>query len=298
MLLYTEKMHEKYLGDNMELANRIAQKAFPQATSFRAIDDGQENLVIVIDESQIIRFPRSEEIWSRSMTERRILQKLSSSDMPIPKLIRISEDPAYIIVAYLRGRQILSKELRALPTSALEQIGSNIATFAFEFHEQLTLEEFEPLIQPPTWSYDEYLKRVLLDKTNENPRIDALCKEYYHKWLEKPAGGKKVVVHDDLHLGNLLFDKEYHLSGVLDFGAVCIGTAEQELRQTYRLGEVGFEAAASTYEQLSKKPFDREAAKLWTVTQELATYCREDSELVHERARENLNFWFPGTFET
>jgi aminoglycoside phosphotransferase (APT) family kinase protein len=290
-------MHEKYFGNNLEVAKQITKQAFPLAGSLRTINDGQENLVVVLDESFVMRFPRSEEIWNRSITERRVLERLRTSDMPIPHLTRVSEDPAYIIVSYLHGHQILSKELRSLPTSILEQIGKSIAAFAFEFHERLTLDEFQSLIHPPTWSYDDYLKRVLFEKTDKNPHIDAFAKTYYHKWQNRRQTSEKVIVHDDLHLGNLLFDEKYRLSGVLDFGAVCVGTPEQDLRQTYRLGQAGFEAAAATYEKLSGRPFDREMAKLWTVTQELATYCREDSEPVHERARENLNFWFPEVFE-
>lgn len=286
-------MHEKYLGNDIEAATQVVRSLYG-ASPLRVINDGQENLVIIVDESLIVRFPRSEEVWLRGVTERRVLEQLHSLLLPIPKLMAVSDNPAYIIVSYLRGHQILTKELRSLPISSLERIGETIAAFAFELHKNLALEEFRPLIQPPSWSYDDYLKRVLFDKTNENPRIDALAKEYYQKWLQREIKGKEVVVHDDLHLGNLLFDDSFGLSGVLDFGAVCTGTAEQELRQTYRLGKAGFEAAASTYEKLSGKPFDRDLAKLWTITQELASYCREASEAVHERARENLDFWFPG----
>lgn len=132
---------------------------------------------------------------------------------------------------------------------------------------------------------------MLLDRRDPNPKIDALAKHYYRAWLNKKQS-KQLVIHDDLHVGNLLFDNNYNIN-VLDFGAVCIGTAEQELRHAYRLGDEALESAASTYEALSRRPFDRETAKLWTVTQELGAYCRENSGLAHERALENLQFWFP-----
>ena len=285
-------MHKRYLGNDSKAATDVVRSLY-DTSSLSVVGDGQENLVIIVDESLIVRFPRSEEVWLRGVTERRVLQRLGSLPLPVPKLMEISDDPAYIIVSYLHGHQILSEELRSLPAPTLERVGETIAAFAFELHRNLSLKEFRPLIRPPFWSYDDYLKRVLFDKTNENPRIDALAKEYYHKWSQRKIRGKEVVVHDDLHLGNLLFDDSSELSGVLDFGAVCIGTAEQELRQTYRLGDAGFEAAASTYERLSGEPFDRALAKLWTITQELATYCRDDSKAVHARAAENLRFWFP-----
>lgn len=290
-------MYKKFLGNNLSLALSVARQEYSHASSLRTLTDGQENLVIVADNSIVIRFPRSEEIWHRSITERRVLERLSGmSELPVPRLVRVSEDPAFIVTAFLHGQQLSTSQLRSLPSATLEQIGKNIAEFAYTFHTMLRVEEFQPLIQPPSWSYDEYLRRVLYDRADENPRVDALAKKYYQKWLDRKTSSHKVVIHDDLHMGNLLFDDKFHISGVLDFGAVCIGTAEQDLRQTYRLGEAGFEAAASTYEKLSGQPFDRETAKLWTVTQELAAYCREDTEAIHERAKENLSFWFSTLF--
>jgi len=287
---------QTYLGNYPKEAVDVARGQFPNA-SLRTIDEGQENLVIVVDGSLTVRFPRTEEVWQRGTIERHVLERLASSDMPIPKLIKISDDPAFIVATFLEGQQITTEQLRSLPATTLEIIGKSIAQFAFAFHTALAVEEFKPLIQPPSWSYDDYLKRVLYDKTHENPRVDALAKEYYQKWLDREISPHEVVVHDDLHMGNLLFDEDFNVNGVLDFGAVCIGMAEQDLRQTYRLGEAGFEAAASTYEKLSGRPFNRETAKAWTITQELGAYCRDDTKAVHERARENLNFWFPGIFQ-
>lgn len=290
-------MQEKYLGNNIDRAMDIARHFFSDASSFHPIDDGQENLIIVVDNKFVIRFPRSKEIWERGVTERRVLERLASVvDMPVPRLLEVSDDPAFIATTYLHGNQLSAEQLRSLPEDSLELIGKNIAEFAFMLHEKLSVQEFEPLIQPPTWSYDGYLKRELFKKTNENPRVDALAKEYYQRWITKRSGEHKAVIHDDLHMGNLLFDDGFGISGVLDFGAICIGTPEQELRQTYRLGEAGFEAAISTYEILSGQSLDRELAKLWTITQELASYCRDDTAAVHKRAQENLQFWFPELF--
>ncbi len=290
-------MQTLYLGNSPEQALEVSRSLYPSAASLTVIDEGQENLIIVIDHELLMRFPRSEEIWQRGKAEREALRLLASLPMvPVPHLTRISEEPAYVVATYLHGKQITTTELRSLPVEVLERIGSEIATFAYSLHTQLPVKTFQPLIEPPSWSYDDYLKRVLYDRQDPDPRIDALAKEYFHKWQAKHTPSRKVVAHDDLHMGNLLFDDTYHLTGVLDFGAICIGTAEQDLRQTFRLGEAGFEAAIATYEQLSGKELDRETAKLWTITQELASYCREDSDTVHERARENLQFWFPEIF--
>jgi len=285
-------MKTQYLGNSPDAALQIAKQLYPKSYEFSILHDGQENLVIVVDNAYSIRFPRSKTVWRQGLSERAVLGELSGTELPIPQLLSISEEPAYIITSYLKGNHLDATQVRQAPEHIQRRIGEELARFAYTFHTDLPVEIIRPLLTPPSWSYDDYLKRELQKKTNANPTIDALAKRYYDAWIhaEKP---KEVIVHDDLHTGNILFDDAYHLVGVLDFGAVCLGSPEQDLRQTYRLGDEIFEAAASTYEQLSGQPFNRELAKLWTITQELASYCREDSETVHKRAFDNLRFWFP-----
>jgi aminoglycoside phosphotransferase (APT) family kinase protein len=295
--MYTVTMHETYLGNDAAAALNIVAELYDSDVTTRVITDGHENLIIAVDETYVVRFPRTEEVWKSSKKERYVIEKLSRhAAMPISRLLKTSESPAYIITTYLKGDQITTKQIRSLPEDILQNIGKQIATFAYTFHTTIPIDEFRPFFTPPTWSYDDYLKRVLFDRQDPNPKVDALAKTYYHKWLDTKKA-KDIVVHDDLHTGNLLFDDRYHLTGVLDFGATCIGSAEQELRQAYRFGDAALEAAALTYEQLSGRPFDQETAKLWTITQELGAYCREDTDVVHERARENLHFWFPDIWQ-
>jgi aminoglycoside phosphotransferase (APT) family kinase protein len=107
-------------------------------------------------------------------------------------------------------------------------------------------------------------------------------------------------VHDDLHIHNLLFQDNV-LSGVVDFGAICIGTAEQEMRQVYRLSEAALIAAIKTYNSLAHTELNSETCKIWATTQELATYARElkvnrTDHAAFKRANEHLALWFPGVF--
>lgn len=285
-------MQSLYLGNDSQAATAIVQKLYPNEARFDVIDEGQENLIIVVGQLYTVRFPRNEEVWQRGLAERNVLEELSSSSLPVPKLIAISENPAYIQTTYLRGNHLDPDQIRTASKEVQQQISEEMARFAYTIHRALPRRTIEPLLVPPTWSYDDYLKRVLFDRIDPNPKIDELAKRYYQAWLDRKVI-KEIIVHDDLHTGNLLFDDDYHLVGVLDFGAVCIGSPEQELRQTYRLGDEVFETAATVYEKLSGKSFNREMAKLWTITQELASYCREDSDEVHRRAFNNLRFWFP-----
>ena len=286
-------MSKKYLGNKSKEALVVARSVYGAGAKLRVIDDGYENLIIVVDEKELMRFPRCEQVWLASKAERYVLQSLSSRvDMPIAQLIEISEKPAFLRMTFLKGEHLTTEQIRSLSSEDLQKIGGQMAEFAYRLHSSMGVDSFRPYQTVHSWSYDEYLKRVLDKRIDPNPNVDALAKKYYQAWLDK-KDNKKYVIHDDLHTGNLLFNEDVDLVGVLDFGAVCIGSAEQELRQVYRLGEEALEAAALTYEKLSGEVFNRDLAKLWVVTQELAAYCREKSGLAHDRAAENLLFWFP-----
>lgn len=290
-------MSRRFLGNDVDGATATARSIFGDHAQLRVIHDGYENLIVVADEKDLVRFPRSEEVWLSSQAERYVLQTLSTrSDMPVAKIIDISENPAFVRMTFLTGNHLTTEQIRSMPVNNLRKIGTEMAEFAYRLHSGIDVDNFRPYETIHSWSYDDYLKRVLYDRKDPNQRIDELAKRYYQEWLNKDSI-KKYVVHDDLHTGNLLFDKKLKLVGVLDFGAVCIGSAEQDLRQVYRFGNDALEAAALTYEGLSGEPFNRELAKLWVVTQELAAYCREEKGVAHDRAAENLEFWFPGIFD-
>jgi aminoglycoside phosphotransferase (APT) family kinase protein len=208
-------MHEKYLGNTPETALAVVTSLYGQSSRRRIVDEGYENLIIIVDESYVVRFPRTEEVWNNSEVERYILQKLvTTADMPIPKLLQISEDPAYLVMTYLTGHQVTTKQLRSLPATTLEEMGREIATFAHKLHTRLSVDETRLHITPPSWSYDEYLQRVLIARQDPNPKLDTLAKKYYELWKQRKKTSE-VVVHDDLHKNCVR----------------CIGSATRPLKQ-------------------------------------------------------------------
>lgn len=282
-----------YLGNDLDASLEIIRQIYGGDVNTHVVSDGYENLIVIVDGKQVVRFPRSEEIWHKGEGERYVLQHLSDHPtMPIPKVIRISAEPAYMILTYLPGRHITVDEMMQLTTAQQRTIGRELAEFAYTLHTALTIDTTRPHITAPDWSYDGYLRRVLIETGSKNTAVDLLAKQYYDRWLHRKKT-PEYVLHDDMHIANTLFDGDDNLVGVLDFGDLSIGTAEQELRHAYWFGDEALEAAAATYERLSGLPFDRETSKVWKVTQELAAYCRDDTTVSHERARKNLRRWFP-----
>ena len=107
-----------------------------------------------------------------------------------------------------------------------------------------------------------------------------------------------VVVHDDLHTENMMFNDDDILTGVLDFGDTNVGTPEQELRQLYRISEDIMLTAVQEYQRLSGRYLNVEAIKIWSIMKELADYsgklaAKDMGHRAFKRASRNLNIWIP-----
>lgn len=272
-------------------AMAYVKQLYGSESTIDVIDTGYENIIFVVNNEYSVRFPRTLEIWNRGIVERTVLAMLTNGPIPIPEIISTSDNPAHVVTKYIHGKPVSAENIRSLPVAVKANIGASIAEFAYFLHDTVDVSTIKTLLPEQKDTYGDYLKRVLIDRVDPDAKIDALAKKYYELWVEMPKK-KEVVVHDDLHTGNLLFDDKYNLVGVLDFGAICIGSPEQDLRQTYRLGDNVLNAAANKYKALSGRDIDIEIAKIWTITQELGAYCREESGIARERAKQNLEFWF------
>jgi aminoglycoside phosphotransferase (APT) family kinase protein len=282
---------------------RITNTLYPEAQSVRHIEHGSENHIVVIDDRYVVRFPRTEEVWKRTKLEQFVLSNLN---VPVtPKTIQYSNSPAYLVQTFLPGEHLSEEEFRQLPIATQQSIGSQIAEFAYSLHSALDVDEFRDeyaklIAQNSDGSYGDHLREMLHDYTFPTEAQDEIAKQYFKAWSTiRPS--KSVVVHDDLHIHNLLI-RGGQLSGVVDFGAICIGTAEQELRQVYRLSDEALISAVKTYNLLAHTDLDIEVARIWATTQELATYARglqanHTSSAAFERAHDHLVLWFPGVFK-
>lgn len=298
-------MHHKpqLIGNDQPEIMRIVNEQYPNALSVRHIGHGYENHIIIVDDKYVMRFPRSQEIWQRVKLERFVLSKLKSA--LVPKITEFNNAPPYLVQTFLPGNHISENKFRKLPLDVQQNIGSQIAEFAYNLHSSIDVKEFaaerDRLIPPSDngGSYDDHLKEMLHDFAFPTAKQDELAKRYFLSW-RSISPSKPLVVHDDLHIHNLLF-QDNKLSGVVDFGAICIGTAEQEMRQVYRLSEAALIAAIKTYNNLAHTKLDPETSRIWATTQELATYARElklnrTDQAAFKRANEHLTLWFPGVF--
>lgn len=289
---------------HIDIAKKIVSDLYPDANHVQYVEHGYDNLVVLVDETYALRFPRNQRAYVRGQYEKRILAQLDSvSGVEIPKVLSEHSDPPYFITTFLHGKHLSATDINNLSVAQQEEIGRQIARFIYAMHTKCLVTDVAALrkelgldlMAEEPW--ENCFEAALQNKTLPNPTQDALAKKYFLLWKSLTTKSSVVVLHDDLHVDNLLF-QDNKLSAVLDFGDTNIGIPEQDFRQLYRINDLILTAAIVLYEQLSGRKLDIEAAKIWAITQELAAYSEElfsnnRSESRFARATGNLNRWLP-----
>lgn len=279
------------------------QTIYPVAKQITLVEHGYDNIVGLVDETYAVRFPRNAEAYRRSQYEKSVLQSINQpQELEIPKVLDEHSNPPCLITNFLRGAHLSSKELNDLTPPEQERFARDIARFAYTLHKSLSVDEvrgfrekFEIHKLDEYWGV--YFKKHLSRPDLPNPVQNELVKQYYEEWQKHETQEGSVVIHDDLHADNLLFENGV-LTGVLDFGDTSIGVPEQELRQLYRINETILKAAIETYSQLSGLELSFEGARAWAIVQELGSYVDRLSAASKNhpsfiRACDNLNKWLP-----
>lgn len=262
---------------NIQQAINIANQLYPNS-SIELVDHGYNNIVILVDDQFTIKFPRDSEAELNNRYEAKILPYFENINyVQIPKVIRQNQEPTYTIYIQVLGSTLSKKDLADLPNESAAELGEEIASLAYDLHNAI---EPSKLLQikkeldfdPNCLAWPTYLKKALYNCSNLSPTQNKLAQEYYAKWQNLDKNTNKIVIHDDLHKNNLLTINN-HLSGVIDFGDMTVGNAEQELRLILSLNDNVYKACVAKYEALSGQKLNQDAIFIWAVVQELSKYA-------------------------
>jgi aminoglycoside phosphotransferase (APT) family kinase protein len=290
---------------DVERARQIVGELYPDVQQIEVVEHGNDNIVALVDSKCAIRFPRNEHAYVRNLYEREILPKLDDiTVVSVPKLIASSDAPPYLETSFILGRHCSPEDVDAFTVEHQRAFGATVGTFAYQLHTSVPVadeiafraradfgEQFDD-------SWAGYFERVVLGGHFASTEQAAIARDYYYRWkAHSDVDRPQVVVHDDLHIDNMLFS-DHQLVGILDFGDVNIGTAEQDLRQLYRMNRHVLNAAVAAYDELSGRRLDTELIEIWAIMQELGAYARRLSagETDHPsfiRSQENLELWLP-----
>ncbi|OHA16176.1 MAG: hypothetical protein A3G52_05000 [Candidatus Taylorbacteria bacterium RIFCSPLOWO2_12_FULL_43_20] len=289
---------------DVTVAKKVLKDLYPTAAKIDLVEHGYDNVVGLVDRTYAVRFPRNENAYARSKYEREVLAELGGiTSVNIPKVLGDGDSPPYMITGFLEGKHYSLAEIRNFSEQEQINFGKKVAVFAYEMHARLSIEETLKLrkqfgldkLEEEPW--DRYLRKMVFEYKFPTDYQTELAKKYYSLWQELHTETDLVVVHDDLHNENMIFDNK-ELVGVLDFGDTNIGSPEQEFRQLYRINDRVLTAAIEKYQELTGRTLDIRASRTWAIVQELAAYSERLSkeDRVHPsflRAMRNLNTWLP-----
>lgn len=266
---------------DIDEARQIVQQRYPDARRIEFIEHGYDNVVALVDTNYAVRFPRHHEAYVRSQYEKAILPQLAAiTAVAVPHLLESHDTPAYLVTTYVPGRHLAAEAVQALSDTELIKLGETIAVFAYQLHSSLSVTDEQhfraeaQLGEQFDESWADYFKHMVANGTFASARQAQIARQQYVAWKESESlTARRVVIHDDLHLDNMLFSAT-ELIGIVDFGEANIGTPEQEFRQLCRLDPQVLEAAIKMYQQLSGYQLNAEAIRAWATMQELGAYSR------------------------
>ncbi len=287
-------------------ARDITRSLYPNAQKITMVEHSYDNIVALVDMNYAVRFPRDKNAYARSLHESHLLKQLEDVEtLEVPHLLGECTHPPYLITSFVSGHHVSPAYIRSLSKNCQHNFAKTVAQFAYAMHSAFVLEEelllrkalkIDELEDGEPWAI--YFKEVVKDYNFPTAIQDKIAKRYYHEWVAVCDVTPRVVVHDDLHTENMMFNSDDVLTGMLDFGDTNVGTPEQELRQLYRISEDSMLTAVQEYQRLSGCQLNVEAIKIWSIMKELADYsgklaAKDTKHRAFKRASRNLNSWLP-----
>jgi aminoglycoside 2''-phosphotransferase len=283
----------------------IVAKHVPQIEQITYIDHGHDNLVVVVNESLVFRFPRNDKAARRLTFEIALLQRIKGkiTVIPTPELVEVSAVPLYAVTTYRPGGHLTKEQIESLSDEEQAAIGAMLAEFIHQFGSAISPDELTRLRQETglvgmeePWA--DYFTRLFETQPLPNLLLTPIVNKYYGAWKNHIGDSQdNSVIHDDLHPANILFVGS-SMSAVLDFGDANIGSAEEEMRGLYSMGELVLRATIKRYHELTGRELSYELIQIWTIMNDLARFTRYlgEEHTTHPaflRAQANLRAWIP-----
>ena len=130
----------------------IAQQLYPEA-KITMVDRGYDNIVALIDQELVLRFPRNEAALVRSRYECDMLGKLDGiKAVAVPKLVAQHDDPPYLVTSFVPGQNVSPEFINGLSINEQQAIGATIGTFAYELHSSVSVKKKQRFENQRNWA--------------------------------------------------------------------------------------------------------------------------------------------------
>lgn len=201
--------------------------------SLRVDDTGWYNLVLIVGERMIFRFPKTEEAKSIMAKELQILPQLHAVlPVAIPQFIYSSNESdqiPYVGYPMIAGRPLFPVDMAGLNDQEQEQLAKEIGAFLTAMHAFPLDKAFgEAAEASQIKDYYRDLFKTIKNKAFPvmTPKLISWTRQVFDDFLTDKDSFRftPCLLHNDLKPEHLLYDFEQRkLSGVIDFGAMGAG---------------------------------------------------------------------------
>lgn len=290
----------------MQYAHAAIRSYAKDVDEITFVEHGADNVVAIVNEAFVFRFPRNNDAAKRLYFETALLQKIGKrlQVLQVPELLQVHTQPFYTVARYIEGQHLNGKAIVTLTEDEQAAIGQKIAAFSAQLNQAVSGLEIRRLrveagVEGLDEPWDAYFDRLFVRERLPNEKLRPIIEQQYALWKELVKHEERnYAIHDDLHPSNLLFEGPV-LQGVVDFGDANAGSIEEELRWLYSMGDIVLHAAIDHYQQLAGVTVAYDHVKQWAIMHELSTFttrlARQDTEsFPFHRSQEHLRSWIPG----
>ena len=254
------------VADDVVVSPKASQPN-PRYWSGSAAVDGRYVVKFAWDEVPAIH------VWREGV----LLERLAAADpeLPIPHVVRVSRQPALVIMDTLPGGPMSWEWASARSAGEARRLGAALGTFLARLHglpAHRLLADLPPFT--PTPQADTARLRLRYPRLVDDRRGALVLRwcEWVDAVLRPPSAIPEVLVHGDFHGYNQLWDHAaYRLVAVVDFEESGIAEAEFDFR--YLPGNSHTPqltlAAMDAYEEASHRRLDRHRVLAWNVVSHL-----------------------------
>lgn len=225
----------------------------------RLVDSGLENIVVILDDAWVFRFPRSQERRLAFAHELQLLMMLRQrTDIALPDYRYIASGARFGGYPMLRGSPLSPERFRALDPTAQRLVLDQFVDFLSALHDLSFAEVLDGARPRRTGAKNEfahaYFERQrgpLAHKLGRNlvRRIDRFYAAY-----AQPEPHPERMIHGDIDDHHVLLDGRTGKLGIIDFGDAALGDPAADFAFLFSLPHWATQHALARYAFLAEDP--------------------------------------------
>lgn len=229
---------------------------------YKIIDSGLDNLIVIVNDDLVFRFPRdvnSLNVYKKEVELLNYIKPFISTNIPNMKLIEF-QNTYFTIHNLIKGADFDSlnaeQKLKILPS-----LSKDIAEFFAELHS--VKNTFLPLkkYKLEDWACYRYYDYVFefVKKYGKTTILENAIKKFVDI-NDNLDDEDNVITHNDLHNGNIIVNlNNQRLSGVIDWGDAIFNNYNCDF---FQLNDEVLLDVVDEYEKLTKKTVNLEFIKI------------------------------------